>query len=205
MTRVLDRRTLNRATLERQLLLSRCQRPVTEVVEHLVGLQAQTPHTWYTGLWTRIAGFQPDHAADLLIERGLVRLALMRGTIHLVTAADCHGLRTVVQPVLDRWLHTQYGKNLVGLDREELVAAARALLDERPLTFAELGNQLAERFCGYDPSSLAQAVRGLVALVQVPPRGVWGRSGPIAHATAEAWLGAKVNSPLLTLQRMLAS
>jgi hypothetical protein len=27
-----------------------------------------------------------------------------------------------------------------------------------------------------------------VPLVQVPPRGVWGRSGPAAHITAEAWL-----------------
>ncbi len=33
------------------------------------------------------------------------------------------------------------------------------------------------------------AVRTSVALVQVPPRGVWGRSGPVAHTSAEAWLG----------------
>ena len=64
-----------------------------DVVEHLVGLQAQTPHSWYVGLWSRIAGFRPDVAVDLITGRELVRIALMRSTIHLVTAADAWRLR----------------------------------------------------------------------------------------------------------------
>jgi hypothetical protein len=32
-------------------------------------------------------------------------------------------------------------------------------------------------------------VRTRVALVQVPPRGLWGRSGPSAHTSAPSWLG----------------
>ncbi|MEV4085187.1 crosslink repair DNA glycosylase YcaQ family protein, partial [Nonomuraea fuscirosea] len=66
MDPLISRRALNRATLDRQLLLRRTGRPVIEVVEHLGGLQAQTPHTWYTGLWTRIEGFAAADAADLL-------------------------------------------------------------------------------------------------------------------------------------------
>ena len=58
MTQVLGPRALNRATLARQFLLERTTRPVVDVVEHLVGVQAQTPHTWYFGLWGRIAGFR---------------------------------------------------------------------------------------------------------------------------------------------------
>jgi hypothetical protein len=189
---VLDRRALNRATLARQFLLRRCDLSVVDAVEHLVGLQAQTPHTWYTGLWTRLAGFRPEQAADLLVERRLVRIALMRSTIHLVSARDCLALRPVVQPVLDRWLGTAYGRRLAGVDLDELTAAGRALVDERPLTFAALGARLAERWPDHDPSALAQAIRGRVALVQVPPRGVWGRSGPIAHTSAKAWLGVDV-------------
>jgi hypothetical protein len=78
------------------------------VVEHLVGLQAQTPHTWYFGLWSRIAGFRPEAAADRLVDRSLARIALIRGTIHLVTARAAHALRAAVQPVLDQGLfHNQ--------------------------------------------------------------------------------------------------
>lgn len=189
-TRLISRRELNRALLARQLLLQRTDMSVTQVVERLVGVQAQTPHTWYAGLWSRIDAFRPEDAGNLLSERGLVRIALMRSTIHLVSAADCLPLRRLVQPVLDRWLNATYGRRLVGVERDELIAASRVLMDERPRTFSELGAALAERWPDHDTDPLAMAVRGWVPLVQVPPRGVWGRSGPIAHTSAETWLGS---------------
>jgi hypothetical protein len=191
MTSLLSRRDLNRATLARQFLLSRTDRSVPDVVEHLVGLQAQTPHTWYTGLWTRIAGFHPDVAADGLVSRSLVRMAVMRSTIHLITARDAAALRPLVQPVLDRDLFTNHTHRdaVRDLDVEAVTAVGRDLLAERPRTQRELGTLLHERWPDCPPGSLAYAVRNLVPLVQVPPRGLWGRSGPIAHTTAEAWLG----------------
>ncbi|ROP37869.1 winged helix DNA-binding domain-containing protein [Saccharothrix texasensis] len=192
MTPVLSRRALGRATLARQFLLARTEASVPEVVAHLVGLQAQTPHTWYTGLWSRIAGFTPDRAADPLVDRELVRIAVMRSTIHLVTAADALALRPLVQPALDRDLfrnHT-HGRDMRGLDVDAVVAAGRTLLAEKPRTNKELGTLLHEQWPDRAPASLAYAIRCLVPLVQVPPRGVWGRSGAIAHTSAETWLGA---------------
>ncbi|HEX2312487.1 MAG TPA: winged helix DNA-binding domain-containing protein [Thermomonospora sp.] len=191
---VLGRRAVNRATLARQFLLERSTLPVAEVVERLAGLQAQTPHSWYVGLWNRIAHFQAEQAADLLTGRAAVRMALMRSTIHFVTAEDALWMRPLVQIVTDRSTHTAFGKHLVGLDRGEVAVAGRALVDKEPLTPSRLGALLAEhgRAAGWgdrDPAALAQAVRAWVPLVQVPPRGVWGRSGPIAHTSAEAWLG----------------
>lgn len=196
MSERLPRRALNRATLDRQLLLARAGMPVVEAVERLAGLQAQTPHSWYAGLGIRLDGITPEDVADLLVGRRIVRLALMRSTIHLVSARDARWLRPLIQPVLDRDLfrnHT-HGKPVEGLDMDELVAAARPFLEERPLTGKELGALLGEhgRKAGWGDraeASLAYAARNRMALVQVPPRGVWGKSGPIAHTTAEAWLG----------------
>ncbi|WP_119730384.1 winged helix DNA-binding domain-containing protein [Thermomonospora amylolytica] len=192
---VIGQRALNRATLARQMLLERSALPVTEVIERLAGLQAQTPHSWYLGLWNRVAGFQPEQAADLLPSREAVRIALMRSTIHLVTARDCRWLRPLVQVVIERGTLGAFGRDLAGLDRAEVAAVGRALVEERPLTPAALGARLAEhgRAAGWGErpaASLAQAIRMWVPLVQVPPRGVWGRSGPVAHTSAESWLGA---------------
>ena len=183
MTPVLGRRALNRATLERQMLLQRKQISVTRAVEHLVGMQAQTPHTWYLGLWSRLDGFHPSHASSLLEAGELVRIVLMRGTIHLVTPSDAASLRPLVQPVLDRDLATNslHSKPLVGLDFSELATAGRELLASSAMTAKQLGAALSSQFPSRSPASLAYAIRNLLPLVQVPPRGLWGRSGPIAH------------------------
>lgn len=188
---VLSRRALNRATLERQLLLSRSTMPIADAVDHLVGVQAQTPHSWYTSLWSRLEGFDPEAVGDLLERRALVRVALMRSTLHLVTAKDVAGLRSWVQPVLDRDLfHNQaHGAAIAGVDVDALVAAGRAALAGGALTNKDLGTILAGRWPDVPPATLVYGVRNQVPLVQVPPRGVWGRSGAIAHTTAETWLG----------------
>ena len=188
---VLPLRALNRALLERQMLLRRRTLPAIEAIEHLVGMQAQAPNPPYVGLWTRLEGFHPDELARLITDRRAVRIALMRNTIHLVTARDCLALRPLMQPVFDRGLHANraHRAGIEGVDIEALVAAGRALLEERPRTAKELGGLLQEHWPDRDPASLARAIRHLVPLVQVPPRGVWGKSGPAAHTTAEAWLG----------------
>ena len=77
----LSLRALNRATLQRQCLLERVPIATVDVIEHLVGLQAQTPHTAYVGLWDRIEGFRGSDLSDRLVDRSVVRMALMRGTI----------------------------------------------------------------------------------------------------------------------------
>jgi len=188
---VLGPRELNRATLERQMLLRRRKLSAVEAIERLVGMQAQAPTPPYVGLWTRLEDFRPDELARLILERRAVRIALMRNTVHLVSARDCLALRPLMQPVFDRGLYAIRANraNLEGVDTKALIAAGRELLEERPRTAKELGELLQERWLDRDPASLARAIRHLVPLVQVPPRGVWGKSGPAAHTTAEAWLG----------------
>jgi Winged helix DNA-binding domain len=192
---VLGRRALNRSLVERQLLLRRHEMAAFEALEHLGGLQAQAPEPPYVGLWTRLAGFRPDELSRLILGRQAVRVALMRNTVHLVTAEDCLRLRPLVQPVIGRNLYTGSAPRAAvkEIDTAELVAAGRALMEERPLTAGELGGLLRERWPDQDPAALARAIRNLVPLVQVPPRGVWGESGPAAHTTVEAWLGKSLD------------
>lgn len=182
-------RQLNRATLARQLLLERSSLDPITAVEHLVGLQAQTPQSWYTGLWSRLADFDPAAFGALIESREVVRIALMRSTIHLVSARDAVFLRPVVQAVTDR-ARLAYGARWQGLDLDAVAAAARVLLEQGPLTFAQLGTRLQERWPDRDVQALGQAARMKLALVQTPPRGVWGKSGLAKHTTVESWLGA---------------
>ncbi len=165
-------------------------------------MQSQSPNAPYVGLWARLEGFQPDDLTGLLKDRQAVRIALMRSTIHLVTARDCLALRPLIQPVLDRALKGTFGKRLAGLDIAEVATVGRALVEERPLTFAELGALLGECWPDRDPSALANAVRALTPLIQPPPRGIWGAGGQATHTTAEAWLGAPLD-PNPSLDAML--
>lgn len=190
---VLTARALGRATLARQLLLARADLSVADVLERLVGMQAQAPEAPYFGLWARLARFAPDDLAGLLADRGAVRIVLMRSTIHLVTAADCRWLRPVLQPVQDRLLEGGYGPALAGVDLAAVADAGRALVEAEPLTLQDVGARLAERWPDTDPSALGIAVRGRVPLVQVPPRGLWGRGGQARHTSAEAWLGGPLD------------
>jgi Winged helix DNA-binding domain len=195
---VLSQRALNRALLSRQLLLDRVDLPdetvrrraaVIQAIEHLVGLQAQAPFPPYYGLWSRLGGFRTDDLAVLLTDRSVVRIALMRGTIHLVSARDCLPLRRLVQPVLDRGLRGSFGKQLAGVDPVAVAAAGRELVESEPMTFSQLGQALAGHWPDHPPAALAQAVRACVPLVQVPPRAVWGRAGQSRHTSADHWLG----------------
>jgi Winged helix DNA-binding domain len=191
---VLGPRELNRALLARQLLLRRERRPVEEVVESLLGLQAQAPMPPYYGLWSRLEAFDPHELGRMLTDREVVRLKLMRSTVHLVTARDALLLRPLMQAAVERVHNGAFGRRMGGADTAELAAAVRALLDGGALTGRELGRALIERGIGDDVEAIANATNTYVPLVQLPPRGVWGRGGQARYATLEAWTGRSLEA-----------
>ena len=186
----LSQRALNRALLERQHLLRRRKASAASEIEHLVAMQAQVPNSPYVGLWTRVEGFQPDHLSDLISRRRAVRLGIMRNTLHLMTSHDCLALRPLFQTLLERTLQSSpFGRNLVGLDHGALIAEAERLMKAKPCTLAALGAALHQRWPDREATSLAYAIRHLVPLIQVPPRGLWGKSAQATWTTAKLWLG----------------
>ncbi|MFD8844901.1 winged helix DNA-binding domain-containing protein [Streptomyces pseudogriseolus] len=151
---VLGPRALSRATLARQLLLSRSPMSATAAVEHLVGLQAQNVKPPYYALAARLDGFTPE--------------ALSR----------------------------------------PLAVRARALVEEEPRTMKELREALLEDWPDADPQALSVAARCKLPLVQITPRGLWGRSGQVRLTTAEHWLGRPAEpaqAPDATVLRYLAA
>lgn len=185
---VLSTRALNRATLERQLLLRRTVMPAHDAVRHLLGLQAQNTKPPYYQLLARLEGFVPAELSALMESRDVVRIVTLRSTIHTHTADDALTLRPLVQAARDRELK-MFRAGLAGVDLDRLAVISKELVEERPRTMKELRGELTGHWPNADPQALSVAARCLLPLVQVTPRGLWGRSGQVALTTVEHWLG----------------
>jgi hypothetical protein len=188
----LDRRALNRATLARQHLLERSSLDACAMVEHLVGMQGQAPSPPYAGLWTRIAGFRGEDLSRLVESRDVVRITLMRGTVHLVSARDALLLRPLTEPGYQATVARAYRDDLEGIDLDALSARVRELVEERPRTPAELVAELGAVWPGRRSQALTNAANAWTPLVQTPPRGLWKRGGQSRLTTLESWLGRPV-------------
>ena len=192
---VLSQRALNRATLARQLLLDRSDLDVADTITHLVGLQAQNPLDPYLALWSRLDGFDAHDLGARIESRQLVRIVVMRGTIHLVTADDALALRPLMQPVLDREIknHSEFAPLLHDVDLAPVLAFAEPLLAARPLTAAKLRAAIESEFPDLPSAALAYACRCKLPLVQVPPRGVWGKTLAVTSTPLSAWVGRSLD------------
>lgn len=189
----LSDRALGRALVSRQLLAEREGMTALEAVEHLVGMQSQAPRPPYFGLWSRLVDFRAEELSTLLNDRHVVRVSVMRGTVHLVSAADCLQLRPLTRVLYEALMRTAHAKRLTGLDPWDVADAALDLLRQEPRTAHELSRLLGERWPEHDPEALSRAARALCDVVQIPPRGLWGRSGQPTYATIESWLGRPVS------------
>ena len=205
MTRILSRRELGRATLARQALLERQRRPVVEMIEHLVGLQAQVPKVPHLALWNRLAGYDPAELDRLMTAREVVRTPLMRTTIHTVTTTDALAFRPLLQPVLDRvFSSTAWGQRLRGQDVSAAVDTARALLAGQPMTRSALTRELAVRHPDVDAEAVSFGVGYWVPWVQPPPRGLWGASAAPLLTPLDAWVGSDAPVEPMPLDRLAA-
>lgn len=206
---VLSNRALNRATLARQMLLERAAVTPAVAVQRLAGMQAQEPRPPFIGLWSRIEDGQREAMQRGMHQRKLVRGTLMRGTIHLVTAADYAAFRPTIQPVLDQGMAV-LGERAEGLedDEDRVLARASELLQAEPRTFAELRSRLTEAFPHINDRALGHLVRMKLALVLEPIEHPWAYAANARFTLAESWLEeplATVADPAALALRYLAA
>lgn len=182
-------RQLNRIYLDRQLLIQRADMTITQATERVVGWQSQIPNPPYIGLWTRIKNFVRHDLTTHIQNRHIVRCAMFRSTLHLISKDDHHRFHRVIEPALVKGLRSFHGRNIEGMDIAPVVDFARPYIEESPRSMGEIGAHLGQIEPNREPEALNYTIRTYLPLVQVPPAGTWGAGSKATYITARQWLG----------------
>jgi hypothetical protein len=183
--RVLTRRELNRALLERQLLLERAPLSVVKAVERLGGLQAQSTPSPYLSLWTRLDGFEREELTKALTGRRLVKALLQRGTLHVAAPSTYWAVMTVRRKLAASLWPPSYEARLPAARIAELAELVVAELDGTELTYQEVRALLDPHAReGVPTTFLWRRVQGYSYVIHVPPSGIWGYGGHGVYAAA---------------------
>jgi hypothetical protein len=206
----LSLRDLNRATLARQLLLTREKLKVPAAIERVAGLQAQLAVPPYVGLWSRLSSFKRDDLVNAFEDHSVVRAPFLRGTLHAVTSTDYLRFRSVLTSVFAGAIQGMPEERLEGIDAPALAAEARPFLEEAPRTQDEVRNFLAARHPKLDVRMMGHVVRMHLPLVQVPEAdaGPWRFPSMPRFALSDSWIGkpvAKNNAPDELIRHYLAA
>ncbi len=110
----LSTRTLNRALLDRQMLLERSDQPLTRVIEQMGGIQTQYAPAGYIGLWSRMRDFERPMLTAALEDRRAIQATMMRVTIHTVSADDYWPMLAGILPATRAWLARVHRSELGG-------------------------------------------------------------------------------------------
>jgi hypothetical protein len=169
----LSTRQLNRATLDRQLLLRRARLPVSEAVRRIVAIQAQEPASPYLALWSRVDRFEARALDAAFADQSVVKATLMRMTLHAVHADDYPDFHDAMQTTLRASRLGDRRFTISGLSADEALALEGDLVEfaARPRTRQELEAMLAQRVA--DPTSVWWALRSLTPLVHAATGGPW--------------------------------
>ena len=201
---VLTPRDLNRALLARQLLLARAPQTPMAALTHLLAIQGQLPRTPFLGLWSRLVDFKSAHLLRGVTDREVIRATMMRGTMHVMTAADFLAFRATLRA--DEALTLPGNFKTTVTELAPVLALARAHFAE-PREF----ESLREVIQATDPADVrvkAYAARLLLPLVQAAGPSSHGFDAGGAFVLAKTYLGRDIDPeprPVELLRRYLAA
>jgi hypothetical protein len=182
-------RQLNRATLQRQLLLERERLDVAAAVHRIVAMQAQEAASPYVALWNRLADFDPADLDAAFASHAVVRASLMRITLHAVHRDDYPAFHNAMVASLRRSrLHDMRFK-VSGLSIAEMDEILPDLLKftAKPRTKAEIEERLAtlvtERLHKQPHERVWWAFRTFAPLMHVPTGGPWSFTTKSSYTT----------------------
>lgn len=170
----LSNRALNRATLQRQMLLQRAHSSVPEAVRRIVALQAQEPASPYLALWNRLADFDPAELDAAFVGGTVVKSNAVRMTLHAVHVEDYPVFREATEPSIRaaRLLDPRFtASGLTVADADALVPQMLTFAAE-PRTAATLAAWLDERLGGPQPAAW-WGLRQYAPLLHAPTGPPW--------------------------------
>lgn len=181
----LTARALNRATLDRQLLLRR--EPVTPVdaVNRIVALQAQAPASPYLALWNRLTDFDPADLAAAFDDHAIVKATLMRITMHAVVAEDYRACRAAMEPTLRpaRLGDERFrASGLTAADADKLIPGLLQYA-KRVRTSVEIDEWVAKKVGRALPAASVRLLRQYVPWWHAPTGGPWSFGIRTSYAT----------------------
>jgi hypothetical protein len=186
----LTERQLNRATIDRQMLLLRESLDVADAVRRIVALQAQEPASPYLALWNRLADFDPADLDAAFADRVVVKATLMRITLHAVHAElwpECHN---AMVPTLRaaRLYDRRFKSTGLSIADADAQLPNLARFAAHPRTGAEIEDMLEARL-GKRENKVWWALRTFAPLHHAPTGGPWSFGGPSSFVAAGGELG----------------
>ena len=196
-------RHLNRATLDRQLLLRRDPISVDDAVRRIVAIQAQEPASPYIALWNRVARFAATDLDTAFADHTVVKASLLRMTLHAVHADDYPAFHEAMQGVLraSRLADDRFTSTGMAADAAEALVPHVVEHARSPRTNADMEAMLAERH-GDAPTGRAWwALRTFAPLWHAPTGGPWS-FGPRPAYVAARTTRARVADRAVALQTL---
>jgi hypothetical protein len=189
--RILTLRELNRALLERQLLLERRKLGVQQAVERLCALQAQYSLSPYIALWSRLTGFRKEQLTRALEQRKVVKSTLFRITLHMTSARDYPYYAAAFLPAAQE-MTSRMTRELLDELSTKVYAAA-----QKPVTHEQIEALAAEQMGG------RWRTRTLAPLLHIPPSGTWRFWGRPELLVMQEWLEVDLPSREEGAQRIV--